>query len=148
MTALRSLVILFVFFFSGLYSILALDPERQISQYRHSVWRVEDGDFNGTPVVLAQTLDGYLWIGTGTGLIRFDGVRFVPWAPPAGQRLLDPRVFSLLGAHDGSLWIGTGFSISHWKNGRLTNFPQLSGRIQSLVEDEEGARWLARTQMA
>jgi signal transduction histidine kinase/ligand-binding sensor domain-containing protein len=147
MTALRRQAILFVFMLSGLHSILALDAARQISQYRHSTWRVEDGDFNGTPVVMAQTLDGYLWIGTGTGLIRFDGVRFVPWTPPAGQRMLDPRVFSLLGARDGSLWIGTGFSISHWKNGRLTNYPELSGRIEAMVEDEEGSIWLARTHM-
>jgi signal transduction histidine kinase/ligand-binding sensor domain-containing protein len=147
MTALRRRAIFFVFMLSGLHPILALDAARQISQYRHSAWRVEDGDFNGTPVVMAQTLDGYLWIGTGTGLIRFDGVRFVPWTPPAGQRMLDPRVFSLLGARDGSLWIGTGFSISHWKNGRLTNYPELSGRIEAMVEDEEGSIWLARTHM-
>jgi ligand-binding sensor domain-containing protein len=108
---------------------------------------VADGDFNGTPAVLTQTLDGYLWIGTGTGLIRFDGVRFVPWTPPDGQQLLDPRIFSLLGARDGSLWIGTGFSISHWKNGRLTNYPELNGRIEAIVEDGEGSIWLARTHM-
>ena len=148
MTALRHLVIVLVCLLPSLRSILALDPARQISQYRHSAWRVEDGDFNGTPVVMAQTLDGYLWIGTGTGLIRFDGVRFVPWSPPPDQRMLDPRVFSLLGARDGSLWIGTGFSISHWKNGRLTNYPQLSGRIEAMVEDEQGSIWLARTHMA
>jgi signal transduction histidine kinase/ligand-binding sensor domain-containing protein len=147
MTALRHLVIVLVFFLPSLRSTLALDPTRQISQYRHSAWRVEDGDFNGSPVVMTQTLDGYLWIGTGTGLIRFDGVRFVPWAPPAGERMLDPRVFSLLGARDGSLWIGTGFSVSHWKNGRLTNYPELSGRIEAMVEDEEGSIWLARTHM-
>jgi len=147
MTALRHLVIVLVFFLPSLRSTLALDPARQISQYRHSAWRVEDGDFNGSPVVMTQTLDGYLWIGTGTGLIRFDGVRFVPWAPPAGERMLDPRVFSLLGARDGSLWIGTGFSVSHWKNGRLTNYPELSGRIEAMVEDEEGSIWLARTHM-
>jgi signal transduction histidine kinase/ligand-binding sensor domain-containing protein len=148
MKAFRSFAILFAFFLSGLHSILALDPALQASQFRHSLWRIEDGDFNGSPGVLAQTLDGYLWIGTGTGLIRFDGVRFVSWVPPTGQRLLDPRVFSLLGARDGSLWIGTGFSISHWKNGRLTNYPQLSGRIESLVEGEDGTIWLARTHMS
>ncbi|MBB6146421.1 signal transduction histidine kinase/ligand-binding sensor domain-containing protein [Silvibacterium bohemicum] len=147
MTAFRRLAILVVFFLSGMHSILALDPARQISQYRHSAWRAGDGDFNGSPAVLAQTLDGYLWIGTGTGLIGFDGVRFVPWVPPAGQQLLDPRIFSLLGARDGSLWIGTGFSISHWKNGRLTNYPELSGRIEAMAEDGEGSIWLARTHM-
>jgi ligand-binding sensor domain-containing protein len=103
--------------------------------------------FSGSPIVIAQTTDGYLWIGTNIGLTRFDGVRFASWRPPAGQRLLDSRIFSLLGARDGSLWIGTGYSISRWKDGELVNYPQLSGRIESIVEDTEGAAWLTRTQM-
>jgi signal transduction histidine kinase/ligand-binding sensor domain-containing protein len=125
----------------------ALDPSRQISQYAHTSWRTQDGTFNGSPNVLTQTTDGYLWIGTSLGLIRFDGVHFVSWRPPDGQRLLDSRIYGLLGAHDGSLWIGTGYSLSHWKDGQLINYPQITGRIESLVEDDEGAVWLARTQM-
>ena len=39
---------------------------------------IQDGIFNGTPVAIAQTQDGYIWIGTQAGLVRFDGVRFVP----------------------------------------------------------------------
>ena len=97
--------------------------------------------------MVTQTTDGYLWIGTNLGLVRFDGVHFAQWNPPDGERLLDSRIFSLQGAHDGSLWIGTGYGISHWKDGELTNYPQLSGRIESIVEDAEGAIWLVRTQV-
>jgi signal transduction histidine kinase/ligand-binding sensor domain-containing protein len=125
----------------------ALDPNRQISQYAHTAWRTQDGLFNGFPIVITQTTDGYLWIGTNIGLIRFDGVHFGSWSPPAGTRLLDSRIFSLLGARDGSLWIGTGYSISRWKDGSLVNYPQLSGRVEALAEDDEGALWLVRTQM-
>ncbi|HEY0785324.1 MAG TPA: two-component regulator propeller domain-containing protein [Acidobacteriaceae bacterium] len=124
----------------------ALDGDKQLTQYAHSAWRVQDGLFSGSPQVMAQSADGYLWIGTNLGLVRFDGVRFVTWTPPAGERLLDSRIFSLLGARDGSLWIGTGYSISHWVRGHLVNYPQLSGRIESMVEDSQGTLWLARTQ--
>src|SRR5271163_4641083 len=124
----------------------ALNPSRQISQYAHTAWRTEDGVFSGRPSMIAQTTDGYLWIGTNIGLVRFDGVRFASWNPPSGSRLLDSRIFSLLGAHDGSLWIGTGYSISRWKDGALTNYPDLSGRIESIVEGDDGAVWFARTQ--
>jgi ligand-binding sensor domain-containing protein len=86
----------------------ALDPSRRISQYAHSAWRTQDGVFSGSPIVITQTTDGYLWIGTNIGLTRFDGVRFASWRPSAGKRLLDSRIFSLLGARDGSLWIGIG----------------------------------------
>src|SRR5271168_2484529 len=125
----------------------ALNPSRQISQYAHTAWHTEDGLFSGTPSVIAQTTDGYLWIGTNIGLERFDGVRFVQWNPPAGKRLLDPRILSLLGTRDGSLWIGTGYSVSRLKNGELVNYPQVSGRVLSLLEDDEGAVWLVRTEM-
>ncbi len=143
----RILALVALFFVFSARQILALDPTSQISQYGHSVWRGQDGAFRGAPNTMAQTKDGYLWIGTDGGLVRFDGVRFVPWSPPSGQRLLDPRVFSLLGAEDGSLWIGTGYSISQWRRGELINYPQLSGRIEAIAEDKDGAVWFARTQI-
>jgi signal transduction histidine kinase/ligand-binding sensor domain-containing protein len=125
----------------------ALDPTIHITQYAHSSWPVQDGAFRGAPIAITQTKDGYLWIGTDVGLVRFDGVRFVPWSPSAGEKLLDPRVFSLMAARDGSLWIGTGYSISHWKGGELTNYPQMSGRIEAIAEDIDGTVWFVRTQI-
>jgi len=124
----------------------AVDPGRRISQYAHTAWRTQDGLFSGSPTVMAQTTDGYLWIGTNVGLVRFDGLRFVTWRPPAGQRMLDSRIASLRAARDGSLWIGTGYSISRWKDGVLINYPQLSGKIESIAEDTDGAIWIVRTQ--
>src|SRR5271154_6835447 len=100
------------FFFFTTIPVSALDASRQISQYGHAAWRIEDGVFAGTPNVMAQTTDGYLWIGTQAGLMRFDGVRFVPWKPPEGNELPSSRINSLLGARDGSLWIGTSTGLA------------------------------------
>jgi len=125
----------------------ALNPSRDLSQYAHSAWRPQDGVFSGIPTAITQTTDGYIWIGTNLGLVRFDGTRFVRWAFPPSTRLLDSRVFSLLGASDGSLWIGTGYSIARWDHGQLVNYPEISGRIESISEDTEGSVWLARTQV-
>jgi signal transduction histidine kinase/ligand-binding sensor domain-containing protein len=135
-----------LFISSGSF-VFALNPDRDISQYAHAAWRAQEGAFRGAPNAIAQTQDGYLWIGTDLGLVRFDGVRFVPWSPPSSQRLLDPRIFSLLGTRDGSLWIGTGYSVSRWQRGKLLDYPQISGRIEALAEDTEGAVWLVRTQI-
>jgi hypothetical protein len=44
-----------------------LNPDRQMSQYAHTAWRVQDGAFSGTPIVGLQTADEYLWIGTNLG---------------------------------------------------------------------------------
>jgi ligand-binding sensor domain-containing protein len=124
---------------------LALDPDRRISQYAHSAWRVRDGAFAGTPSAITQTTDGYVWIGTHAGLLRFDGVRFVPFVPPAGKHFPNPAVISLLGAMDGSLWIGTANGLAQWKNGELLNFPETAGRVNSIYEDREGTIWMARS---
>jgi ligand-binding sensor domain-containing protein len=100
----------------------ALDPTRQISQYGHTAWRIQDGFLGAKPSAIAQTADGYLWIGTQAGLVRFDGVRFVPWTSPGGKQLPSPAVWSLLAARDGSLWIGTTAGLSHLVNDDLINY--------------------------
>jgi len=123
----------------------AVDPDRRISQYAHTAWRVRDGAFAGTPTSIAQTTDGYIWIGTIAGLLRFDGVRFVPWTPPAGKHLPNPSVLSLLGAKDGSLWIGTAAGLAQWKNGELVTFPEIATRVNSIYEDPDGTIWIARS---
>src|SRR5258708_35214757 len=59
----------------------ALDLNRHISQYGHTVWRVQDGTIDRAGEV-AQTADGYLWLGTTSSLLRFDWGKFFPFASP------------------------------------------------------------------
>src|SRR5580698_1842642 len=80
---------------------LALDSDLRMSQYAHTSWRLQDGVFNGTPTAIVQTADGYLWIGTTSGLLRFDGIRFVPWTPRSGEADLAGEVYSLGASQDG-----------------------------------------------
>ena len=68
--------------FLGCPCAFALNPSLDISQYAHTAWTVRDGFFKGVINSIAQTPDGYLWLGTEFGLLRFDGVRAVPWQPP------------------------------------------------------------------
>jgi signal transduction histidine kinase/ligand-binding sensor domain-containing protein len=125
-------------------SSFALNPEDHISQYSHSVWRVDDGNFDGAPSALAQTADGYLWIGTSTGLVRFDGVRFIPWKSSGANELYRGEIFSLLGATDGSLWVGSREGLARLKNGKVTRISP-SNMVRAIVEDREGTIWIART---
>ena len=120
----------------------ALDPALDISQYAHTAWKVREGFTKGTIASIAQTPDGYLWLGTEFGLLRFDGVRNVPWQPPPDQHLASSDIASLLAAGDGTLWIGTYKGLASWKSGKLTQYPELAGRIvYVLLEDREGAVW-------
>src|SRR5271168_3911916 len=144
----RLLLFCFVFFFFTIRPVGAIDTSRQITQYGHTAWRIEDGVFAGAPNAIAQTTDGYLWIGTQAGLTRFDGVRFVSWRPPEGTQLPSNRVNSLLGARDGSLWIGTTMGVARWRNGQLTNYRDPTGTIMAILEDRDGTVWIARANIS
>jgi signal transduction histidine kinase/ligand-binding sensor domain-containing protein len=123
---------------------LALNPALDVSEYAHTAWKVRDGFVNATIGSIAQTPDGYLWLGTEFGLLRFDGVRTVPWQAPRGQRLPSDSVFSLLTTRDGTLWIGTSKGLASWKDGKLTQYPELAGQwIRApMLEDSKGAVWV------
>jgi signal transduction histidine kinase/ligand-binding sensor domain-containing protein len=119
-----------------------LNPSLQINQYAHKAWTIRDGFFKSKVLSIAQTPDGYLWIGTDSGLVRFDGVRIVEWPPPAGEHLPSSFIRSLLAGRDGTLWIGTNRGLASWKAGRLTHYPGLASHdVHSLYEDREGTVW-------
>jgi signal transduction histidine kinase/streptogramin lyase len=117
----------------------ALDPSLDVNQYAHTAWALRDGAFRGYPKSLAQTEDGYLLLGTEFGMVRFDGVRFVPREPPPGAHLPSNSVVKVLATRDGSLWIGTTRGLARWKDGELTHYPELAGHfVTVLVEVRQG----------
>src|SRR5262249_39142656 len=86
-----------------------------------------------------------LWIGTGSGLLKYDGVRFAPWTPPPGKSFSGGPIFSLRGSSDGTLWIGAGTGLLSWKNNTLQE--HVRGRINAILEDRKGRIWLARSRL-
>jgi signal transduction histidine kinase/ligand-binding sensor domain-containing protein len=122
----------------------AVDPRNHISQYGHTVWKTVDGVVVG-PEKITQTTDGYIWIATNSGLLRFDGIKFSGWSPPAGQSLPSQGISALHGARDGSLWIGTYSGLSRFKDGNLSNYPTDSNSgVSEILEDHFGVIWIAR----
>jgi len=125
---------------------LALNPALDISQYAHTAWRVREGFGKGAIQGIAQTPDGYLWLGTEFGLLRFDGVRATTWQPPPGEELRSTNIYSLLVTRDGRLWIGTVAGLASWKDGRLTQYPELAGQaVGTLFEGNHGTVWAGGT---
>jgi signal transduction histidine kinase/ligand-binding sensor domain-containing protein len=125
-----------------------LEPGRHVSQYGHSAWRVHDGYFSGAPTSITQTQDGYIWIGTNSGLVRFDGVKFVPFRAADGESLRNTSIASLFSDSDGSLWIGTGSDLEHWQNGHLTHFPgprgAFFGVVTKVFRSQDKTLWFSR----
>ena len=126
--------------------LLALDPGHRITQYAHASWTRQQGQLPGSLLSLAQTADGTLWVGTESGLLRFDGVRFAPWRPPAGQLLPNDCINALAAGQDGTLWIGTRDGLSHWKGALLENYrtskgPQGPG-VGAILETRSHEIWI------
>ena len=120
----------------------ALNPSLDVSQYAHTAWTYRNGFMQGAVNAIAQTPDGYLWLGTQSGVVRFDGVRAVPLPLRPGQQLPSTSVGALLAARDGTLWIGTLDGLVSWKNGQLTAYPALARRtVLALLQDRAGTVW-------
>ncbi len=139
--ALSCLILLLI---SSVNSAWAVDPATLISQYAHTAWRTSDGTLNH-PNTVTQTADGYVWVYTADGLMRFDGVRFKMWVPPKG-RASPTGVTFLLGARDGSLWIATSRGLLCFKKDELLDYsPQFAGAgANVIIEDHQGNIWFTR----
>ncbi|HYK03855.1 MAG TPA: two-component regulator propeller domain-containing protein [Thermoanaerobaculia bacterium] len=125
----------------------ALDPARALTQARLSVWTSESGLPQSTIGAIVQTRDGYLWMGSEEGLVRFDGIRFVLSDRQSAPGLRSAFISSLFEAPDGKLWIGTyGGGLSRLRSGRIESFrPELLGadRIREMHATADGALFVA-----
>ena len=131
---------------AGFPCAFALNPALDVSQYAHTSWKYRDGFTKGVIRSIAQTPDGYLWLGTEFGLLRFDVVRTVPWQPPPNQNLPSSEVMKLLVSADGTVWIGTREGLASWKSGAFTLYPELAGMSMTvLLQARDGAVWAAGT---
>ena len=121
------------------------DLRLNLTQYAHTAWRLQDGAFAGIPQAITQTSDGYLWVGTTSGLLRFNGDRFEDVKLPLKEVKQGWDVLSLLSARDGSLWIGSPFNIIQLKNCVASIPPNGRHRTNQIVQTRKGEIWMVRT---
>lgn len=133
----------------GSGNAFALDSQRQLSEFRHEVWLTENGLPQNSVHSIAQTSDGYLWLGTEEGLGRFDGVKFTIFDKTNTPQFRSNYIRALLADRQGSLWIGTAEGLVRLLNGEFTLFTTNEGlpsnTIQAIHEDREGKVWVATT---
>ena len=122
----------------------ALDPNKRLTQYIHTAWRIQDGSLPTGMHEIKQTSDGFLWLVSLPGdIYRFDGVRFVPWHLPAG---LPFKIASnVLADHAGGLWVVGDPELVHLKEGIVTSHFRLEGTMfQTVSGDPDGSLWMVR----
>jgi ligand-binding sensor domain-containing protein/signal transduction histidine kinase len=115
--------------------------------YGRRVWQSADGLPEDFVQALARTRDGYLWIGTSGGLVRFDGNRFVVFNRENQPVLRDDSFYSLFVSKDNTLWGGTeGGGLVRYRNGSFQIFGVdqglTNGFVRSIFEDKNGTLWV------
>jgi len=122
-------------------------PIKTLTQYVHELWQQEDGLPEDDVTTITQTRDGYIWLGTEAGLVRFDGIRFTVFDQSNTPELTSGFIHKLHEGRDGSLWIGTDAGgIYRLQNGKFTAYPTPDGlsndTVLALCETDDGSLWI------
>ncbi len=106
----------------------ALDRAKHIDQYAHDVWTSQNGLPGQAVYQILQSPDGYLWLRTAAGLVRFDGVRFVLVEPAVAGRPVDEPVRANCIGADGDLLVRTTSRTLIYKDRVFSDYP-LAGSL-------------------
>jgi len=120
---------------------------KPLKYYALNSWRTDEGLPQDFITAITQTPDGFLWVGTMSGLVRFDGVRFLSFLAREKENNLQQRVTALVTGTDGSLWIGTSMGLTQYQNGKFVSLTNETGSRRFAVDDiaphSGGGVWLA-----
>lgn len=123
----------------------AINPSTPLAYLSGQAWVLENGLPQNTVQTLAQSSQGYIWVGTEAGLARFDGSEFQVFGRGSLASLPSGDIRCLLAARDGALWIGTAEGLAAWKSGSMAFFSRNNGlpgnEIRELVQTSDGVIW-------
>jgi len=142
----RLFLLIYLAFGSGIAT--AETPIKPIRQYVHNVWRTEEGLPQNSVEVVLQTRDGYLWLGTQEGLVRFNGAEFTLFNKATTSLIKHNDIRALLEDRQGNLWIGTfGGGFIRYRNGQFLhaynrNAGLSDNFVNTLLEDRQGNLWI------
>jgi signal transduction histidine kinase/ligand-binding sensor domain-containing protein len=141
-------VVLTLFVWVGTADVLGAGDESVASNYTMAIWASEKG-VPGDVFTIAQDLEGYLWLGGPTGLLRFDGNHFTPWQPadPVSALPSGP-VHAIVGSPDGSIWVGLGGGggVVRIHRAQIVRYSPSDGAppgVSAMIQDRQGTIWVA-----
>jgi PAS domain S-box-containing protein len=133
---LRSFLVCVLSLWLTLSAAQALDPNKRLTQYAHTAWRIQDGFLPNTPFWISQSKEGYLWVGNKRSVWRFDGIRFTPWSPPIAAT----RIRKLVSVRVGEFWIATQSELVHVRDNVVISHYDVPV-ITGMHEDSDGSMW-------
>jgi PAS domain S-box-containing protein len=130
----------------------AIDPTKSITQYVHDVWKSEQGLPQNSIEAIIQSRQGYLWLGTQEGVVRFDGVRFDVFDKNRISALKENYILSLFEDAAGALWVGTfggGLTYINLQEERYFTYTTADGLgsnfVYAINMDRKGTMWIGTT---
>lgn len=132
---------------AGAQSLDLSDRKKALTQYKIDRWQTEQGLPLNTVQTFLQTQDGYLWVGTGGGLARFDGTRFTTFEAAEVLEVASQPIFGMMEDAEGSLWIGHSKGAARYRGGRFE--PVLDARVTAgrrvwaFAQGDDGVVWAA-----
>ena len=144
---MRRVFLILIFLLAMCGRLQAGEPRSFGREFLVDSWQTDQGLPQNTITAITQTADGYLWLGTLGGLVRFDGVHFTVFSGEEPRGPSGDRVLCLCPGLDGGLWIGTdGGGLSHLIGGKFLNLSAKTGllnnRVYSLALAENGDLWI------
>lgn len=134
-------------FFSGLLFLFICQANGQdLSRYTHEEWTTDDGLPQNTVLSVNQTRDGYLWLATYEGLVRFNGAEFKVFDKNNLPGLTNKSILTLAETSDSSLWVGTRLGLNRFKSGKLISDSAINSLnnqfIRAILEDRNKLIWI------
>ncbi|MCI0486862.1 MAG: histidine kinase [Blastocatellia bacterium] len=127
--------------------VTALNPGKAVREYICDSWQTDEGLPQNYVQSIVQTRDGYIWLATQEGLVRFDGVSFTVFDRRNTEQLKENNIQTLYEDRQGALWIGAeGGAVTRLKDGTFTAFTTADGLADDIVdaiyEDRAGSLWI------
>lgn len=124
--------------------------DRRTFQYTSRIWQIDEGLPDNFVQAIAQTHDGYLWVGTRDGLARFDGVHFTVYDAKNTPQLKNSSITALCADRSGAFWIGTdGGGVVRLKDGKFVQFGKGEGlagdNVRVIYQDKNDSIWIGTT---
>jgi PAS domain S-box-containing protein len=134
--------------FAGIVLAASLDPGKSLSQYTRAEWGTDSGLPMDIVTAIARDKDGFLWLGSEEGLVRFDGIKATLYTQQTVPALISNEISAVLCDREGNLWIGTkggGVTIRN-SNGTFRSLTTRDGlsndSVLTLYQDRDGSLWV------
>jgi signal transduction histidine kinase/CheY-like chemotaxis protein/ligand-binding sensor domain-containing protein len=127
----------------GISALSADHPENGRVTYSATRYSIDSGLPNPLAQLVLQTRDGHIWIGTESGLARFDGLNFTTFRTSPTQPLGENIIRAMREDRDGNLWIGHSRGLTRFRNGRFEAVPEIKFTVTAIATGADGVVWVA-----